>query len=378
MVFELFNPRLATQALGMFGMRNYLFYMPLPFIVPFLFEGRADLYKFLKFNFVITAFVCVLGAVQYSLPSDHVLNKYGNTMHKMDIAKFDGRDTARITGTFSYLTGYTSYLTFIGILLYPFVFTSGGRERYLYMGLLVAVYGNVMMSGGRGPILLLLMAIPPFLYLAMFGLNNDREAKIIRFRLYTRLAIGGAVAMVAAVTILKDPVNALIKRFNTYDDENSRIEAIYSQPFDAIGEAGFMGWGPAMTHQARWTIMRMTKTHAVMPEPGEEEPYRIMKEIGLLGFIIWYTLRFMFLIWSFQLIFEERDGFFRLMLISFWLLQLTSLPTPDSDQPHPIIFILVYFVVFAGTCHSAYEGQTETQIPAIVNFLRVGRDTERV
>ena len=103
---------------------------------------------------------------------------------------------------------------------------------------------------------------------------------------------------------------------------------LYTEPLRTLQEAGIFGYGPGTTHQATPVILRILGTWTVLPDdPSEEDPGRVMLDLGLAGFLIWYLLRAMLIVWNWQLLVREQDGFFRLMLIALFLVQIACLPT---------------------------------------------------
>ena len=329
-ILDLFNPRLANYLVGIFGARNYLFYLGLMVITPYIFASRGDFYRFLKIQILIAAAVCVLGVVQFGLPPDHAINRYANDLHNMDIAGFNtgAQERARVTGTFSYITGYTSYLTIMAVLLLPFAFVSGGRERWLYSVAAVLMLGNTIMTGSRLPVALIVALVPAFIQLATFGHSDAQQAATIRRRLYLRTVLISAAAFVVIFTFFREPLAGLEKRFDQYNDEGGRMARLYTEPLRTVQEAGLFGYGPGTTHQATPVIMRVVGTWAEMPaDMSEEDPGRVMLDLGFAGFLLWYLLRAALIVWNWQLLTAEKDGFFRLMLIALFLVQIACLPT---------------------------------------------------
>src|SRR5439155_15292527 len=75
-VFELANPLLPNLAIGLFGLKAYLVYAPLLYLVPYAFRETSELRRFLM-TFVLLAFVpLTLGIVQFLAPADSLLNRY--------------------------------------------------------------------------------------------------------------------------------------------------------------------------------------------------------------------------------------------------------------------------------------------------------------
>src|SRR5438093_6178900 len=102
-VFELANPSLPNFAIGLFGLKAYLVYAPLLYLVPYAFRETDELRRFLM-AFVLLAFVPLTrGIVQFWAPPDSVLNRYGWEDDPSGSATFAETGKVRITCTLSYL-----------------------------------------------------------------------------------------------------------------------------------------------------------------------------------------------------------------------------------------------------------------------------------
>lgn len=122
-------------------------------------RSNFQIEKLYNLFFIVGIGMFVLVSIQYQLPARHFLNRYADESKiGNDIAMVG--DSVRVTGTFSYLGGYSSFLIFQIILLWglvkrfynpPFVITlflmglvgafmSGSRTTtFLYMGIGVMI-----------------------------------------------------------------------------------------------------------------------------------------------------------------------------------------------------------------------------------------------
>src|SRR5439155_7879005 len=113
--FESFNPGAGSMLAGLFGWKAYVFYMPLFLIVPALFRSTDELDRFLRYYVALALPVGLLGAAQFSAGPDSPLNVYAAGVEspgseEANIATFGEDSYVRITGTFSYISGYSAYL----------------------------------------------------------------------------------------------------------------------------------------------------------------------------------------------------------------------------------------------------------------------------
>jgi hypothetical protein len=276
-VVELLNPALPNLAVGLFGLRAYLLYAPLLYLVPAALGDAARMRRF-AFTLVVLGVVpLVLGVAQFWSPPDSVLNRYAwDEELAPGVATFGEAGRVRITGTFSYISGHTAFLTLVAILGVALVV--GERRRWVRWGLtgvLVLAGGNLFMTGSRGPFLVLGAAIPAVLLLSVRG----------TYRAWLpRLAAGGlALSAVAAgsVALFPDAVAAFVERTRGTEDLADRLVGIVREPLWALSEAGLGGWGIGSRHQATAFLV------ADWPEPppaAEGEWERIILEVGPIGF----------------------------------------------------------------------------------------------
>src|SRR5436190_13680913 len=137
-VLELANPSLPNFAIGLFGLKAYLVYAPLLYLVPCAFRETAELRRFLM-TFALLAFVpLTLGIVQFWAPLDSVLNRYAWEEDPAGIATFAETGKVRITGTFSFISGHTVYLTLIVLIGVALMGIERGRRQRLTIGAVLA------------------------------------------------------------------------------------------------------------------------------------------------------------------------------------------------------------------------------------------------
>src|SRR5678816_824951 len=73
-VFEAFNVMLGSSIVGAFGVKCYLWYVPLLFLVPHLFESTNQIERFLRRSLLLRIPVCILGFAQFFSPADSPIN----------------------------------------------------------------------------------------------------------------------------------------------------------------------------------------------------------------------------------------------------------------------------------------------------------------
>jgi hypothetical protein len=278
---QLANPSLPNLGVGLFGIKAYLMYVPLMYLVPEVFRDVRALRKCWA-GYLIVAFIPLLiGIVQFWSPPDSVLNRYAAEDELAPgVAVFGSMAKARITGTFSYITGHGSYLTLIVLMALSWVVFERRRgvPRWLY-GVLALAVANLLMTGSRGPFLVLGGAAVALFALALrVGLGQVRRAVLtacVALPLIGLLVSG----------LFPEARTAFLERAQETEDLTERLVGTFSNPLWALGEAGVVGHGVGSTHQARVFLMP-GEISDTLPPPAEGEWERIILEIGPFGFVL--------------------------------------------------------------------------------------------
>jgi hypothetical protein len=118
--------------------------------------------KVSKVFFVLALLECGLGALQYASPIDSPLNRYawagGDGLEA--IALFGGQQVVRATGTFSYITGYSSFaIVTAAWACYRLSQARGGTEFRVCVLTLVCGLGSALASGSRSAVYMILYCV---------------------------------------------------------------------------------------------------------------------------------------------------------------------------------------------------------------------------
>ena len=300
------NPRLPHPLIGLLGLKVYLLYMPLAFLVPRMFISKEKLIAFLRWYLIISLFVAALCAVQFvdSNPNSS-LNRYAwdeQTMESavvgMDIDRFQDsseNDFVRVTGPFSYISGLTIYLPTTFALLLGLVSqrTIGPLPkgfRWVYHIALAIVVGATFMTGSRAAVLNLCITV-----LIFYGIALKKDL----LRRVKEAVVGSILIFITLNVFFPQAYNALHTR--TFDGEErisegwGRIEEVFQLPIDEAVFAGAFGYGVGATQNAVPILMNKLNLPFLgeqIPIYYESEPGRLMLELGVVGYILHLILRF--------------------------------------------------------------------------------------
>ncbi|HET9212119.1 MAG TPA: hypothetical protein VFR03_17080 [Thermoanaerobaculia bacterium] len=321
-LLQIFNPALPNLLVGIFGFKAYFFYVPLLFVMPATFPDDAALYRFLRRYALIAIPVGLLAVAQFFSPASSSLNTYARSSEDAYVATFGSSTYVRVTATFSFITGYTTYLVAMVILI--LTLSSAGRWRFHghlpMFGALGMTLLGMLMSGSRGPVLILILLFPFYWWLAVI---RERGGGAAFGRLVIVLAlVAGALAFTG-----RKAVDAFLGRAAGVGDVSSRVNAPLLSPWELLPEVGLLGFGIGATHQTAATlapsVVPYSWLHGLLVEV---ESGRVMLELGPLGFLLIYFTRLYLTVYAFLQARRLRTRFHRAMATASFLFLLAAIP----------------------------------------------------
>ena len=292
-LFLALNPMNLTIFHGILGI---LLHMGFWLLIGLYFKNQS-LYGFklfIKISIVVSIVEIVLGFIQYSLPPTHILNTYADMEKLKEVATVGG--SVRITGTFSYLGGYYSFMLFYNFLIWAML-----RMRYnalLLILMICAGFGAAFMTGSRSTVYTYV-----FLLIVML-ITEGRNGKVIS-KILGQLVV--AIFLVITVNYFLGDRFQIGDRFNLAwnnfssrmttgretGEEKWRIISPIEEVIDFTGEYPIAGVGLGATYQGATAVFGTSK---YLYEYGyyEEEGERIILEGGYALFLF-RILLFVFL-----------------------------------------------------------------------------------
>lgn len=321
---EALNFRLPSILLGIWGFKLHILYISLIFLVPASFKSFEQLYRYTWWYSVLSIPILALGVVQFYSPTTSWINEYAH--QSANITHFGGEQRfARITGTFSYISGMGRYVFFAPLL--SLALLAGEKMRLnwrtlpLYFSLALGAI-VVPMNGSRWPVFAFGVV---FLLFAFFIGKIRRTAP--RVLSPWRLMLVGGVIIVGLVTYGSAATTALEERIVEARDTERRIEERLFEPFDFMTEAGLFGYGVGSTYQAASVLTGRTSGDWGPSRYYEEAPERLMLELGIIGFVLQYALYMALLFYIYRIVRilgEPRRFFLALTALGFLLVHLTE------------------------------------------------------
>jgi hypothetical protein len=293
LVASISNPSLPHPLVGLLGVKAYLLYFPLAFLVPRMFTSKEKLVAFLRWYLIIALSVAALSMMQFADSDPHsTLNRYAwdeqtaaATGMDMQVANFQdsaGSNYVRVTGPFSYLSGLALYLPTMFALLLGLISQRLTQPlprglRWIYHVTLAAVATTSFMTGSRGAIVNLSLIALIFYVLA------SKKDLIPRLR---QAVVGAVLVSVSLTVFFPQAFDALYTRAfggeEQVEEGQGRIEEAFRVPFDEAAYAGAFGYGVGATQNA--TPILMSKLD--LPFMGEQIPIGYEGELGRVMFSI--------------------------------------------------------------------------------------------
>ncbi|HVG22483.1 MAG TPA: hypothetical protein VNI02_25815 [Blastocatellia bacterium] len=313
--------------IGLLGLKAYCLYMPLAFIVPRAFDTKEKVINFLKWYSLIVLPVAVIGAMQFlDTNQNSTLNRYAGAEEASgkpaNIAVFSnssGEYYVRVTSTFSYVSGLSTYLPVMFALLLGLTSLYSTRRlprgvRALYYAALGATVVTSLMTGSRASVLAI--AVVAVVFYCFASMKN-------LFRRLQHIAMVGILIYAAVTTLFPQAYDAFYNR--TFGGEErvneglSRMSGAFDFPAREASYAGGFGYGIGLTQNAVPALMKRLNLRVAdnpIPMSYEGEPGRVMLELGLIGFSLYTLLRLVLLLTLCRVCMMMRDPESKILAIA--------------------------------------------------------------
>ncbi|MBD2230097.1 hypothetical protein [Phormidium tenue] len=316
-VVQAFNPSLGSPIIGLFGLKNYFLYIPLLWLIPLLFDSEEELFRFLRAYLLLLIPVGLLAIAQFFSPPTSPLNVYAWGDEAPGIA-VSGLNTVRVTGTFSYLSGYATYLLACLCLLLPILARPQPRLwQLLTLTELVLLAVTSFMTLSRGVILGSILII-----LSYFGIQAITNLSVF-FQSVRKIFLPALIGFIVVSQSFRYAFDSFFIRATENEDVPGRITSSFIEPITNLQFKGLDGYGLGATFQGN-SILRQIFQLApgeVIPVYYENEMGRIMLEVGPVGFFLWYGLRLVLLYSLFSVYLKLNHPFLRQLALSAFVYQ---------------------------------------------------------
>ncbi len=314
-----FNPNVGSLSAALLGARGYLFYLPIVFIVPYIFKDRETMIRQVTMYTLLAIPVCLLGVLQFRSDSFSVINTYASGTSQWGASMIGSSGKVRVTGTFSYLSGHVVFVSVFSALAIALISMRGApyKKTLTYVALPLLV-GNVFMSGSRAAFLVFAVIAVGFAINKMGALSPAGRRHAAR----TVAAIAFAAIVLGGV-LFYDAVDALYTRSKNASD--SIKVRLVDQTVDSLSQAwekgGLLGCGVGTTSPAVRALRRRLRLPMPKHRPGfyDHEMGQVFAEIGFAGLIAWYSFRALVVVSTWRAYKMCRDEQLRTLILAAFL-----------------------------------------------------------
>jgi hypothetical protein len=325
---EVLNPNSPSILVGVMGLKSYFLYAPIAFILPYAIKSREQLFVLIRRYLIMAIPVAVLGFVQIMAGPASSLNVYVSNSEDAPtmLARFGREDFVRTSGTFSYISGYTAFLGFVAFLAIGYNMAHGWRlkNNIIPIVALSLVIGAMFTTGSRGPIWVLLATGPVILWLAA-------TSKVLSVQTAMRLCLLVPVITILALNLSPQAFQAFMERAEQADTFYTLDRAFswFYQTTGALSAEPLLGMGIGATHPAALSIMG-TESPWWLPDEllTEDEMARVTVELGPIGLLLTYLLRFLIAAFALRSAMRFKDPAYRALGIVLAVHLALGLITP--------------------------------------------------
>jgi O-antigen ligase len=280
---QAFNLNVPSLTVGLLGIRSYLLYTVLLFILPIALERIQQPKRLLLLvSLLLIVPVLLLGMYQYSQPVGSWINQYVAD----DTQAVGVLSRPRITGTFSYIGGMGAFLSFtLFFSLGTFLAGLHFRDRlYQLLGASLLSLALIVapMNGSRGVVLGLLVPLPIVLYTVF----RRRRGVAVGATLLA-LTVAGAYAASESAWLTQG-WEIIEHRMSSSSDQEKRLKGIFLDPLQKVKVGGLIGYGAGTTHQAAGALSSDVPN---IPVGYEGELGRVVLELGIIGAAIFVGMK---------------------------------------------------------------------------------------
>lgn len=289
LVFEAFNPMNVTIYHGILG---FILHFSFWLIILVYLQNRnwfpiEDMYKLFL---IVSIIQFALGALQYTLPGEHILNRYLSEGSVEDDGKAAVGDAIRVTGTFSFISGFGAYIVFYALFICSCIVKKKFNKILLGFLITIGIYASFI-SGSRGVTAFYVITILSFI---IFSSELLKSLNLL-FQI-----ILGIVFIILLNVGLNDPSNAIGRLEQAYSNFESRVEENKEEGtsrgtefidiiFGYNGPSPYIGTGLGGGYQGANELFGYSPYLAGLPPEGE-----IWKTIFEGGYLLLFIKIFMF------------------------------------------------------------------------------------
>ncbi len=344
-IYGFFNNRNQNPMIvGVIGLVVHLLFLPVTHISQFLFKDLRAINILAKILTYLAFPICILGMIQFYLPTDHPINGFVN--EEQLVARVAG--FTRISSVFSFVKIYNAYLLFSITFLTGYVLNKllKGKAILIESASLMLLIINMFMTGSRLPLGLMLINFFIIGIYVFISFSNLRKTVVVIFT----LGIISLLGLYFTTDLFNDPVDATITRFEEAESRHRTESTGYTDiqlrlqdridVFKFSEYAGWFGYGIGMAYQGSFGFIKRP-----IPFYFEEEGERIVLELGVLGGIIVILMRLAIFVFAIQILRWCRAIEIKVFLFPLIIYIMPGILTIQNITYSYLENFLYYFVI---------------------------------
>jgi hypothetical protein len=341
-LIQVFNPDLGSPIVGFFGLRAYLLYIPLMWMVPDLFSASIDeVYKFIRTYSLLLIPVCFLAIAQFFSPPSSPLNVYASGSEHITTFGVGAEAIVRVTGSFPYITGFGTYLSVSFTLLIPLLSL---RQPLIWRNLtifeLLLVVISSFMTGSRTVVFYEIFFIIGYLFILLLRQPS------LAIPLIQKLTFPVILGVMLIPLYFGKSINLFTQRTEKNSKEGiTRFYTPFIEPINAMDQVFKLkfidSYGTGSTHQATpmiRSLLNLKQVDVLYANIGEGEWGRVALEVGVFGLVIWICIRVHLILALWQTFKKVRNLFLQQIAIAIFLFHTIQISTPVVFNPTMSIY----------------------------------------
>jgi hypothetical protein len=276
-VIEVFNPESPSKVLGFIGLRAYWLWWVAPLAVAASLRRPQTKRSAIVYLVVVSIGISVLAAFQFASPPSSSLNLY-STVNGEEVyattATVSATGRARVSGTFSFVSGFGSFVVFVPALLLSLGLEARDRKlrRMALLGTL-ACASVLPMSGSRSSVLVggAVLIITAW------------SAGLIFTKAGRRIVVGAVAAGILSAVAFPQALEGVQSRFAAEEETQARLESVAAVlPPVAMSTFDYpaLGIGTGMQQNARLSFGTTSRYDEELPAA------RYLVELGPVGYVL--------------------------------------------------------------------------------------------
>ncbi|KHJ36974.1 lipid A core - O-antigen ligase [Pedobacter glucosidilyticus] len=289
LIFEAFNPLNVTLYHGILGfILHFSFWLII--LVYLQYRNWFPIENLYLLFLTVSILQFMLASLQYTLPPEHILNRYLVEGSVEEAGKAAVGDAIRVTGTFSFISGFGAYIIFYSFFVCACISKKNFNKVLLGFLITLGIYASFI-SGSRGVTAFFIVSILSFIIFSSDFLRS--------LNLTFQITLG-IIFIILLNVGLNDPSNAIGRLEQAYENFEARVEENKEEGsgrgtefigiiFNYNGPYPYLGTGLGGGYQGANELFGYSPYLAGLPPEGE-----VWKTIFEGGYLLLFLKLFMF------------------------------------------------------------------------------------